>query len=137
MKLKRKIFRLLSEASEKLPHLKADQDEVIRLYTNLISNSIKYNKTDGSIAVKITASGNYLITEIKDTGIGMKPAERAKLFQEFFRAKNDKTKDISCTGLGLSIVKRIVDSYSGKMEVESEVQYWYVLQNIPSFKVRK
>jgi signal transduction histidine kinase len=42
------------------------------------------------------------------------------LFQEFFRAKNEKTKDISGTGLGLSIVKRIVDSYSGKLAVESE-----------------
>jgi PAS domain S-box-containing protein len=118
--IKKKNISVTIEASEKLPHLKADQDEVSRLFTNLISNSIKYNKTDGSIAVNITASGNYLITEIKDTGIGMKPAERAKLFQEFFRAKNDKTKDISGTGLGLSIVKRIVDSYSGKMEVESE-----------------
>ena len=50
----------------------------------------------------------------------MKPEEKAKLFQEFFRAKNDKTRDIPGTGLGLSIVKRIVESYSGKTEVESE-----------------
>jgi signal transduction histidine kinase len=103
-----------------LPHLHVDQDEISRLFTNLISNAIKYNKTGGSININITQSGNYIVTEIKDTGIGLKPAEKNKLFQEFFRAKNEKTKDISGTGLGLSIVKRIIDSYSGKVEVESE-----------------
>jgi signal transduction histidine kinase len=103
-----------------LPCLHADQDEISRLFTNLISNAIKYNKTNGSIDIIISSSGNYIILEVKDTGIGLKPAEKTKLFQEFFRAKNEKTKDISGTGLGLSIVKRIVDSYSGKLAVESE-----------------
>jgi signal transduction histidine kinase len=50
----------------------------------------------------------------------MKPEERAKLFQEFFRAKNEFTRGVSGTGLGLTIVRRIVDSYHGKIEVESE-----------------
>ena len=61
-----------------------------------------------------------MLTEIKDSGIGLKPEEKNKLFTEFFRAKNEKTKDISGTGLGLSIVKRIVDSYSGTIEFESD-----------------
>lgn len=65
-------------------------------------------------------SYDYLLTTIKDNGIGLKPDEKNKLFTEFFRAKNEKTKNISGTGLDLSIVKRIVDSYSGKIEVESD-----------------
>lgn len=65
-------------------------------------------------------SYDYLLTTIKDNGIGLKPAEKNKLFTKFFRAKNEKTKNISGTGLDLSIVKRIVDSYSGKIEVESD-----------------
>lgn len=98
----------------------ADADEITRLFTNLISNAIKYNRPSGSIMISINQKGNFLLTEIKDTGIGMKEEEKKKLFSEFFRAKNEFTKNISGTGLGLSIVKRIVDSYSGKIEVESE-----------------
>jgi signal transduction histidine kinase len=98
----------------------ADHDEITRLFTNLINNAIKYNREQGNIAVNISVSENYLITEIKDTGIGLKPEEKNKLFSEFFRAKNEKTRNISGTGLGLSIVKRIVESYSGRIEVESE-----------------
>jgi PAS domain S-box-containing protein len=100
--------------------INADADEITRLYTNIISNAIKYNRQQGSIFIKIYHSGNFVVTEIKDSGIGMKEEEKKKLFSEFFRAKNEFTKNISGTGLGLSIVKRIVDSYSGKIEVESE-----------------
>ncbi|MDP2362463.1 MAG: response regulator, partial [Ignavibacteria bacterium] len=100
--------------------IKADSDEIIRLFTNLISNAIKYNRDQGIINIKLYQAENYLVTEIKDCGIGLKPEEKNKLFTEFFRAKNEKTKNISGTGLGLSIVKRIVDSYAGKIEFESE-----------------
>lgn len=100
--------------------INADSDEISRLFTNLISNAIKYNRDQGLININLYQADNYLVTEIKDSGIGLKPEEKQKLFTEFFRAKNDKTKNISGTGLGLSIVKRIVDSYSGKIEVESE-----------------
>lgn len=98
----------------------ADSDEISRLFTNLISNAIKYNREQGIINIKLNQADNYLVTEIKDSGIGLKPEDKKKLFTEFFRVKNEKTKNISGTGLGLSIVKRIVDSYSGKIEVESE-----------------
>lgn len=100
--------------------INADFDEITRLYTNLISNAIKYNRLQGSVVIKIYHAGNFVVTEIKDSGIGLKEEEKKKLFSEFFRAKNEFTKNISGTGLGLSIVKRIVDSYSGKIEVESE-----------------
>jgi two-component system, OmpR family, phosphate regulon sensor histidine kinase PhoR len=100
--------------------INADSDEISRLFTNLISNAIKYNREQGIINIKLYQSENYLVTEIKDSGIGLKPEEKQKLFTEFFRAKNDKTKNISGTGLGLSIVKRIIDSYSGKINVDSD-----------------
>ncbi len=99
--------------------IKADADEINRLFLNLISNAIKYNNERGQISITIKSSGNFIVSEIKDSGIGLKPEEKEKLFNEFFRAKNEKTKNIGGTGLGLSIVKRIVDSYAGYIEVES------------------
>lgn len=103
-----------------LPNLKADNGELTRLFTNIIGNAIKYNKEDGAIRINVQSSEHYVIVKISDTGIGLKPEEKARLFQEFYRAKNEHTRGISGTGLGLTIVKQIVDAYHGKIEVESE-----------------
>ena len=100
--------------------LKADHEEITQVLTNLISNAIKYNKQGGKICINFSSSESYLTIEIADSGIGLKANEVEKLFNEFYRAKNELTKDISGTGLGLTIVKRIIDSYSGKIEVESQ-----------------
>ncbi|MBI9073332.1 MAG: response regulator [Melioribacteraceae bacterium] len=100
--------------------INADNDEITRLFTNLLSNAIKYNKENGLLNIIIDKSKNYIKTQIIDSGIGLKPEEKDKLFQQFFRAKNSKTRGISGTGLGLSIVKQIVETYDGKIEVESE-----------------
>jgi PAS domain S-box-containing protein len=116
---KRKI-EVTKEYQKNLPMIKADQNEIIRLFTNILSNAIKYNSDNGKININICTTDNYLSVAIKDTGIGLKPEEKEKLYQEFYRAKNEKTRGISGTGLGLTIVKRIVDSYHGKIEVESE-----------------
>lgn len=120
LELKKKNVTVNMEIEENLPLISADQNEINRLFTNIIGNALKYNKDSGEININVKTSGKYIVTKIADTGIGMKPEEKAKLFQEFFRAKNDRTRDIPGTGLGLSIVKRIVESYSGKTEVESE-----------------
>jgi signal transduction histidine kinase len=105
---------------EDIPHFKCDEDEINRIFTNLISNAIKYNKINGDINIFISSDPDYIEIQINDNGIGMKDKEKEKLFQEFYRAKNEFTKNISGTGLGLSIVKKIVDSYSGRIEVESQ-----------------
>jgi signal transduction histidine kinase len=120
LEIKKKGLGVVFENEEKIQYLKGDKDEITRLFTNLISNGIKYNKQNGLLIIRFTKDDDYLVTEIKDSGIGMRPEEKTKLFHEFFRAKNEFTKDISGTGLGLSIVKRIVDSYAGKIEVDSE-----------------
>ena len=120
LEIKKKNIEIRIDSLESVFPLSGDQDEITRLFTNLISNGIKYNKQDGSLIIKIGKIDDYIVTEIKDSGIGMKPVEKNKLFLEFYRIKNEFTKDISGTGLGLSIVKRIIDSYAGKIEVDSE-----------------
>jgi PAS domain S-box-containing protein len=118
--IKKKNIDIRINSSETIPAFRGDQDEITRLFTNFVSNGIKYNKQNGSLVVKIEKMDDYLVIEIRDSGIGMRPSEKDKLFHEFYRVKNEFTKSISGTGLGLSIVKRILDSYAGKIEVESE-----------------
>jgi signal transduction histidine kinase len=100
----------------------ADREEIQRVFTNLISNAIKYNKENGKITVNAQRDNGYIRVQIADTGIGLKPEEKEHLFEEFFRAKNPLTRNITGTGLGLTILKKIVDSYAGRIEVESEFE---------------
>ncbi len=98
----------------------ADAEDMEMVMRNLISNAIKYNRADGSVSIEITrARGNVLIT-VSDTGIGMNKKEQELLFREFSRIKNEKTVNITGSGLGLSIVKKIVALYNGDIALESE-----------------
>lgn len=115
-----KNIAVISDIPDNLPEIHADQNEITRLFTNIISNAIKYNIDDGKIFINVTDEKHYLVTAISDTGIGLRKEDKDRLFHEFFRAKNEKTRGISGTGLGLAIVQRIVDSYHGKITVESE-----------------
>ncbi len=116
--IKRKLH--LSSEIDKDLFINADREEIRRVYTNLISNAIKYNKYEGKIIVQATKSENYVIISIEDEGIGMTPEETKRLFEEFFRAKNQHTRKISGTGLGMTILKKIIDEYNGQIFVTSE-----------------
>lgn len=118
--IEKKNLNVIQNYEEDIPLLKLDNSELTRLITNLLSNAIKYNKESGEIRIEVKKENNYINIGISDTGIGMTEAEIKNLFHEFYRAKNEFTRGISGTGLGLNIVKRIVESYNGKIEVTSE-----------------
>jgi len=96
-----------------------DRGELEILISNLLTNAVKYNRDGGEVMMALAADGGGLRCECRDTGIGMTAEEAAGLFKEFYRVKNAKTKDILGSGLGLSIVKKIVDLYGGTIAVES------------------
>ena len=110
---------LYDELPADLPGVEADREELVRLFNNLISNAIKYNKPGGKVTVTGAADGPYVRLSVADTGIGISEESRKKLFSEFFREKRRETTLVTGTGLGLSIVKRIVDFYHGRLEVQS------------------
>lgn len=91
------------------------------MFNNVLSNAVKYNKMNGLININMRESGAEIIISITDTGIGIDENDIDKLFLEFSRLKNKETRDISGSGLGLSILKQIVESYDGKVEVKSEL----------------
>lgn len=99
----------------------ADSDEMVIIFNNLISNAVKYNATGGTVTCTIAQSENQVVIRVADTGIGIDEADVPKLFHEFSRIKNAKTREVTGSGLGLSIVKRLVSMYNGRIEVESKV----------------
>jgi len=117
----RKIDIELVSPAEGLKPLYADVGEMERVLTNLLSNAIKYNREGGKIWIRLDSTPSALRIEVEDTGIGLKPEEIKRIGDEFFRAKNEKTRNITGTGLGLYLVKRIVKTYHGSLKIESQV----------------
>lgn len=97
----------------------ADPDDMEIIFNNLISNAVKYNKTGGKVEITIDSSDNEAILIFADTGIGITKDDTENLFTEFVRIKNEKTRNISGSGLGLSIVKKVIGLYHGTIKVES------------------
>ena len=97
----------------------ADRFEIEIILSNLLSNAVKYNKEAGKVLLGLEIAEGALVIKVKDTGIGLCQAEAEKLFNEFVRIKNEKTRNILGSGLGLSIVKRIAQLYKGEVKVES------------------
>ncbi len=100
--------------------IRADRGEVAMILNNLISNAVKYNREGGRVRVSLSRQGPETTIAVSDTGVGISPEGREKLFGEFVRLKDKRTKDVLGSGLGLSILKRLVELYDGEIEVESE-----------------
>lgn len=98
----------------------ADLGEIDIILNNLVSNAVKYNRDAGSVELSIHADERDVTIEVADTGIGMTPEEAERLFNDFVRIKNDKTRNILGSGLGLSIVKKLARLYGGDVSVKSE-----------------
>ena len=99
---------------------KGDTEEIEIILNNLVSNAVKYNREGGEVFFNIYIKDNELVIRVEDTGIGISAQEQTSLFQEFSRIKNSKTKNITGSGLGLSIVKKMVELNNGKIVLESE-----------------
>lgn len=97
----------------------ADPNEMEIIFNNLISNAVKYNKTGGRVDIFIERQQDFTVLQVSDTGIGITEDDKGKLFQDFVRIKNQKTRNITGSGLGLSILKKIVDMYHGEIEIQS------------------
>jgi len=98
----------------------ADRGEIEIIMNNFITNAVKYNKDNGKINVILKPAQEGVTLIFSDTGIGMSEEEQKRLFGEFVRIKNEKTRDILGSGLGLSIVKKLLIFYDGSVEVKSK-----------------
>ncbi len=110
----------LTVDTQPCPPVLADPAHAKQLWTNLISNAIKYTPAGGRVTVRLFPVDGTIVGEVQDTGIGIAPEELPHLFQEFFRTERAKAFAPHGTGLGLSIVKQIVEEWGGNIQVESE-----------------
>ncbi|MBQ5781892.1 MAG: PAS domain S-box protein [Oscillospiraceae bacterium] len=88
---------------------------------NLVSNAIKYNRPQGTVEITLCRQDDKAVFRVKDTGIGIGAEHRQKIFQRFYVVDKSRNKNISSTGLGLSIVKHIVTAMNGTIELESAI----------------
>jgi two-component system, OmpR family, phosphate regulon sensor histidine kinase PhoR len=120
VEIEKKNLEVINEIPGKILKVMADPDELGRVITNLLSNAVKYNKDGGSVTISAGKKRGTIFFAITDTGIGMTDEEKARLFEDFFRANNPVTRKQPGTGLGLAITKRMVEANFGRIEVESE-----------------
>ena len=113
-------IRIDVQIPEDVAAVEADRREMEQVFNNLVSNAIKYNLPGGKVCISARAEESYLRVDVADTGIGMDEEDLGRVFDEFCRVRSEETSKISGTGLGLTIVKRIIDAHFGRVEVESK-----------------
>jgi signal transduction histidine kinase len=99
----------------------ADEDLLSQVWINLIHNSIKFTPPHGKICIELHQHRDEIEFKIKDTGSGISEADQARIFERFFKADKSRTRSNGGSGLGLSIVKKIVEMHKGKINIESSV----------------
>jgi PAS domain S-box-containing protein len=112
-------IRLGADLPDTLPPLLAHRRNMEEVFSNLIINALKYTLSGGSILVSARTARDRVRVRVEDTGIGIAAEDCKRIFQRFFRVKNAQTRHIQGTGLGLSLVKEIVDAHHGRIIVES------------------
>ncbi|MBF0100865.1 MAG: response regulator [Desulfobacterales bacterium] len=106
--------------TESLPEIIADMESLDSIFGNLISNAINYTQEGGEIIVKSSIVQDHICVEVKDNGYGIESQYHEKIFDKFFRVKNEKTRYAIGTGLGLPIVKALVEGMKGQISLESD-----------------
>lgn len=95
------------------PHIYTDKKLLCQVYTNLLTNAIKYTPEGGTVSLVIKIEDKVLLSEVKDTGMGIPEKEQEHIFSRFYRGSNIRTVDTSGNGLGLYLVKSIVEAMKG------------------------
>ncbi len=113
--------KLKLETAPGLPAILADRRGIEEVFTNLIANAINYSPHGGDVTISIQPQGDFLEARVGDQGIGIEPEELPKIFDKFYRVKSPQTRQVIGTGLGLPIVKSVVEAHRGSIEVESQV----------------
>lgn len=109
------------DIADSLPSILANQQNIEEIFSNLITNAIKYSPEETTVTICAEVENKYLKIQVKDNGFGIEKDDLKNVFGRFYRVKNSATREIHGTGLGLAIVKSIVESHHGRISVDSEL----------------
>ena len=123
--------QIITKISPQLPTVNLDPELIRNVFTNLLTNAYKYTPPKGKITITIVKKGQEILSQVTDTGYGIPLEDQPQIFDKFFRASNIHKKQTEGTGLGLYIVKSIVESSGGKIGLESVENkgstFWFTL----------
>ena len=110
-----------ADLDPRLPIVAGDRDRLIQVVSNLVNNAVKYSPDGGKVTLSTRGEGGFALVSVADTGLGIPPDEIGHVFERFRRVRSGAAQSIPGTGLGLTIVKQIVEMHGGKIWVESAV----------------
>lgn len=110
---------LSTKIEENLPQIIGDRQQFERALANLIENAIKFCMDNGNVGVDVQSVGDEIVFEVSDNGVGIPPQIQSQIFERFFRGQQKGIEHVSGSGLGLSLVKAVVDNHGGHIEVRS------------------
>ncbi len=115
------VVEFRADLDPRLPIVAGDRDRLVQVVSNLVNNAVKYSPDGGTVTLSTRAEGAFALMSVTDTGLGIPPDEIGHVFERFRRVRSGAAQSIPGTGLGLTIVKQIVEMHGGKIWVESAV----------------
>jgi signal transduction histidine kinase len=112
-------FNITLEISEPVPHVSFDKEALEQVMHNLLDNAFKYSGNSKTIELRLFLKGNRVIFSVRDYGIGIRKEDHDKIFSRFYRAGEELSQSVKGSGIGLTIVKQIVEAHHGDISVES------------------
>jgi signal transduction histidine kinase len=110
-----------TELDPQLPPVNVDRDAMAQVVLNLLHNAVKYTGEEKRIRVRARRAGRNVAIEVEDNGPGVRPHERKRIFERFYRSDDYLSRHTEGTGLGLAIAKKIVELHGGRIELDSRV----------------
>ena len=135
--LNKKQFIVHSEITSDLPEMAFDREAMVSVLVNLLSNAMKFSPNKREVSVRLAGKETAALLEVSDKGIGIAPNEQKRIFQRFYRSKDGRVSETGGSGLGLPLVKHIVEAHGGRVEVVSQLGEGSTFSVILPFSIQK
>lgn len=128
-----RAISLVIESSDGLPTVHADRQRVQQVFMNLLANALRYTPDGGAVTIRLALEAGRVRVAVEDTGPGIPPEDRSNVFERFYRVDQGRARavDGSGSGLGLAVVRSIVEAHGGQIGVESDpgqgAAFWFML----------